>query len=439
MTTHILVIGAGPAGLSAAVAAARRGARVTLVDQAPTPGGSLSHRPDAPLLFGGYHTATRSLLSWLGDSGERALDPVSLEIRQPSGRIVRWRAGFVPWAFAPVLRFLWFRGLPTKDRWRLLNVIERTWEGNPPLPADLDSLTAEEWFTKIGQSFEARRLIWTPLARFLTGDDLATVSAQAYLDALTRHFLLKPHRSRIFCAKKTATALLCETAVRALKDHGTTFHLGRKATYLMIDGQRLTGVRLEDGTVLSADRYVLTLPHAALRALLSERLLTHYGYFQQLTHLVDSPKLTVQFTIGTQTAIPRLLLLAERTFHHLVIHPHHKDTASTTGAMLVATGGSVAHQLTDDQVLAESRKDLACVSPGLAQAPVLAHRIIRDPAASLSLRPGTRQWRPLPSGPIRNLFIGGAWTDTGWPSNLESAVVSGVRCAELAVAGGTTA
>jgi phytoene dehydrogenase-like protein len=233
--------------------------------------------------------------------------------------------------------------------------------------------------------------------------------------------------------------MLCETAVRVLKDHGAMFHLGRKATYLMIDGQRLTGVRLEDGTVLSADRYIATLPHAALRALLSERLLTHYGYFQQLTHLVDSPKLTVQLTIGKPTSMPRLLLLTDRTFHHLVIHRHHKDATSTTGVMLVATGVAVVHQLTDDQALEESRKDLACVSPELAQAPILAHRIIRDQAACLSLRPGTRQWRPLPSGPIRNLFIGGAWTDTGWPSNLESAVVSGIRCAELAVEGGATA
>jgi uncharacterized protein with NAD-binding domain and iron-sulfur cluster len=439
MNPHILIVGAGVAGLSAAVAAARRGARVTLVDQAPTAGGSLARLPDAPLLFCGYHTATYSLLSWLEDSGGRALDAVSLEIMQPSGRILRWRAGFMPWSVAPLFRLMWFRGLSLKDRWRLLNVIERTWEGNPPLPSDLDGRTAEEWFTKIGQSPEARRLIWTPLARFLTGDDLATVSAQAYLDALTRHFLLEPYRLRIFCAKESGMTVLVEPAVRYLKDRGAAFHLGRKATHLMIDGQRLAGVHLEDGTVLSADRYILTLPHTALRALLSERLLTHYGYFQQLTHLVDSPKLMVHLTIGMQTSGPRLLLLADRTFHHLVIHRHHKDAPSTTGMMLVATGGSVAHQLTDDQALTESQKDLACVNPELAQAPILAHRIIRDPAACLSLRSGTKQWRPLPSGPIRNLFVGGAWTDTGWPSNLEGAVVSGMRCAELAVEGGATA
>jgi hypothetical protein len=27
--------------------------------------------------------------------------------------------------------------------------------------------------------------------------------------------------------------------------------------------------------------------------------------------------------------------------------------------------------------------------------------------------------------------VAGAWTDTGWPANLESAVVSGERCADM--------
>jgi uncharacterized protein with NAD-binding domain and iron-sulfur cluster len=49
----------------------------------------------------------------------------------------------------------------------------------------------------------------------------------------------------------------------------------------------------------------------------------------------------------------------------------------------------------------------------------------------LALPPGTKVRRPLQRSPIRNLLVGGAWTDTGWPSNLESAIVSGERCAEI--------
>ncbi len=45
MTGHVAIVGAGPAGLMAAVAARRRGARVTLIDEAPRPGGQIYRQP----------------------------------------------------------------------------------------------------------------------------------------------------------------------------------------------------------------------------------------------------------------------------------------------------------------------------------------------------------------------------------------------------------
>ncbi|MFJ8198169.1 NAD(P)/FAD-dependent oxidoreductase [Streptomyces sp. NPDC096152] len=56
MRTDLAVIGAGPAGLAAALAAAARGTRVTLLDAAPAPGGQF-HRQPAPGL-GARHSRT---------------------------------------------------------------------------------------------------------------------------------------------------------------------------------------------------------------------------------------------------------------------------------------------------------------------------------------------------------------------------------------------
>jgi len=50
------------------------------------------------------------------------------------------------------------------------------------------------------------------------------------------------------------------------------------------------------------------------------------------------------------------------------------------------------------------------------------------------LRPGTASLRPLPQSPFPNLFLAGDWTDTGLPATLESAILSGDRCAEAIVA-----
>jgi NADPH-dependent 2,4-dienoyl-CoA reductase/sulfur reductase-like enzyme len=45
VTGHVAIVGAGPAGLMAAATAHRRGARVTLIDEAPRPGGQIYRQP----------------------------------------------------------------------------------------------------------------------------------------------------------------------------------------------------------------------------------------------------------------------------------------------------------------------------------------------------------------------------------------------------------
>ncbi len=49
----------------------------------------------------------------------------------------------------------------------------------------------------------------------------------------------------------------------------------------------------------------------------------------------------------------------------------------------------------------------------------------REHAATLRAEPGVGALRPGPSTAVPGLALAGAWTDTGWPATLESAVLSG--------------
>ena len=68
----VLVVGAGPAGLTAARAAARAGSRVILIDDQTTPGGSLLHRETEVDGLRGREWAA-GVISELRDGGHRAL------------------------------------------------------------------------------------------------------------------------------------------------------------------------------------------------------------------------------------------------------------------------------------------------------------------------------------------------------------------------------
>ncbi|MXW23823.1 MAG: phytoene dehydrogenase, partial [Chloroflexi bacterium] len=52
---------------------------------------------------------------------------------------------------------------------------------------------------------------------------------------------------------------------------------------------------------------------------------------------------------------------------------------------------------------------------------------VKEPEATFVPAPGLR--RPGPRTPLANLYLAGAYTDTGWPATMESAVRSGLAAA----------
>src|SRR5207248_5546696 len=59
----------------------------------------------------------------------------------------------------------------------------------------------------------------------------------------------------------------------------------------------------------------------------------------------------------------------------------------------------------------------------LGEAELLWSRVSREPYATVALRPGVS--RPGPRTARPDVVRAGAWTDTGWPATMESAVRSG--------------
>jgi zeta-carotene desaturase len=86
-----------------------------------------------------------------------------------------------------------------------------------------------------------------------------------------------------------------------------------------------------------------------------------------------------------------------------------------------------------DRVVGEIRD----VFPAARDARLLESRIVTDPTAVLSVRPGVEAVRPAARSAVPGLFLAGDWTATGWPSTMEGAVRSGRAAAEaLAAAAG---
>ncbi|HKN88140.1 MAG TPA: FAD-dependent oxidoreductase [Nitrospiraceae bacterium] len=432
MNPTALVVGSTLAGLTTALRLAKRGYTVTLLEQ-PKRDTSVHDESDQdalPLVLMGCHTATYALLETLGTAASVQFNGrIGLELHA-NRRLVRLRRPPLPAPLPALAGLAIFAGMPVRDRWRFLMWVERTWEQDPALPVDLESHTAEAWLRGIGQSEFARGHVWTPLCRFLLGDDVRTVSASALLSTLMRCFLSSRRHSHLAVPIRSMDYLLHQPLRSALIGMGVSLKIGY-ADRLDFSQQRVTGIHVKEGDLLRADWYIVALPRRHVTPLLPEGVLTRFSYFQHIDALVETPAVAVHLRLDQPVHSPRVLLLAERTFHWMCVKPAADDRHSVIS--LVMTGQSERLDRPDKDLLKCAGEDLQFVAPALSTVRRLSHRIVREPRACLSLKPGTTAQRPLQRSPFFNLLLAGEWTDTGLPSTVESAIVSGNRCAQTIV------
>jgi hypothetical protein len=320
-----------------------------------------------------------------------------------------------------------FQGLAWQDRWRLFSHVEQIWEQAQTLPADLENRTADEWLSATGQSLEARERIWGRLAPWLTGNDLARLSAATFVQLLSTVFLSEASDARLISVSGSIEQRFMAPMKQSLPHDRMEFRTLTNPPLLRFDENRVREVRLRDGTTLHAHWYIIALPHQQLRALLPERLLTRLAYFAHMTDLTDLGELVVQLKCRSSAQTPRLVLLTGHPFHRLTVTPSGPgEIVCRFSAM-----ANLPENLNEDQLRDAAIVELIRAFSNINPEDISAHEIIQEPHAALSLTPGTARLRPLQQSPIQNLLVAGGWTDTGWPSNLESTLVSAHRCSEI--------
>ena len=432
-TQSVVILGGGPAGLTAAYRLTHHGYRVTIIDRRPLLGGTgtsedLCDTPE-PFTILGCHRATRALLHLLHPDPQQPSEAeIPLEFHLHDNSLVHYPRTSLPAPLHTWVNLLKFSGIPWKERWRLASWVEQLWEGDERLPADLEQRTADQWLATIGQSARTRRVVWNPLARWLTGNDLSTMSADAFVTSMKPLFLRTRLDSRISVVQDSLQTCFVQPIFDILTQVGATISGNSEAIQLRHEQDHISGVLLRDGSLLQADWYVAALPPQQLTPLLPERWLTRYAYFQQLAELLSVDSTILHVHAEQPCTTPRLVLLNDTSFHSVLATA---ATSDCTSFSLITTDSQFSQARPDsnlETLIPDLLRSLGLLMPGSRIASTRRRTI---PGSILSLRPGTKIHRPIQRSPIANLLVAGAWTDTGWPPNLESAIISGNRCADV--------
>lgn len=399
-----VVVGGGLAGCAAALELAKAGHEVALYEARPTLGGAVQTLPyrlgdPSPPPDNGQHIALGcfteyvAFLAELGASGWLRRMPLSLPVADEEGQ---WST-ISPLAIATRR----YRHLPFRER-SLVRALLRMRSVDL---AAYDGETFADFLLELGQTERAIDRFWDVFIRPALNLPSREVSAAMAIFTVRTALL----------SGRTASNLLLPMA--PLGD----MHGGAARAILELRGVAVeTNARIEDVDELAADAIVLAVPARESAQLLGEP--------EPL--LEDSPIVSVHLLFDRPILRQPLAALLASDAHWVFDHGALTGHAPPQGQYLtvVSSGAPELMELRGRELVDRIAGQL---NERLAHAELLWSRVSREPRATIALRPGTAALRPGPLTARANVTRAGAWTATGWPATMESAVRSGRTAARL--------
>jgi squalene-associated FAD-dependent desaturase len=285
--------------------------------------------------------------------------------------------------------------------------------------------TALSWLQSIGQPESVIRLFWQPVIESALGESIDLVSLSAARKVAVDGFLAHRDAADLWVPTAPLGTLFGEGLAAWLESRGTTIVTGAAVSSLTRDAGGRVGAVVAGGVEHPCDAVVVAVPWRQAARLLPDLVPTADE------RLAGSPITAVHLWFDRDVVdLPHAVLVGRVS--QWVFRGEVTGDRSHCQVVISASRGLFAGDRDGlrDAVVDEIRQ----VFPRARVARLLEARVVTDPTAVLSVRPGVEAVRPPARTRIPNLFLAGDWTATGWPSTMEGAVRSGRLAAVEAAA-----
>ncbi|MFF3612130.1 hydroxysqualene dehydroxylase HpnE [Streptomyces sp. NPDC002580] len=435
-----VVIGGGLAGITAALALADAGLRVTLLEGRPRLGGlAFSFQRGALTVDNGQHVYLRCCTAyrWFLDRVDATslaplqdrLDVPVLDADGPAGR----RLGRIGRDALPVPLHL-ARSLATYQH---LSLAERARVGRAALalkgldltdPA-LDAENFGDWLAAHGQSERAVEALWD-LVGVATLNAVAEDSSLALAAMVFKTGLLSdPGAADIGWARVPLGELHDTLARKALDSAGVRTEIRTRVTSVSPYENGRWSVQVP-GERIEADTVVLAVPQREAHDLLPEGALDAP---ERLLEIGTAPILNIH-VVYDRKVLTKPFFAALGSPVQWVFD--RTEASGLREGQYLALSQSAAQDEIDEPVAALRERylpELERLLPEARGAVVEDFFVTRERTATFAPTPGVGRLRPGARTKAPGLYLAGAWTATGWPATMESAVRSGVVAAGAAL------
>ncbi len=418
----IHVVGAGLAGLAAAVSLVRRDRTVALYEASGHAGGRCRSVPDRRLartVDNGNHlllSGNQAAMRYLADIGaaHELQGPSSarfpfLELATGRRWTLRPGRGPIPW---------WL----LSPRRRVPDTTVRSYRPALRLSRAGRGRTVQDCVPGDGVLW-AR--FWEPLALAALNTPVRTADAQLLWSVLRSLFVKGEGACRARVARIGLSDTFVEPALQLLARAGVRTRFGWRLGRIAYADRRARRLEFGDRTVPleGHDRVVLALPPATTGDLVPGITVprTSHGIVNVHFALPEPARLPA--------GAPFLGLIGGTAQWLFVRDTVASVTISAADALAEVAAPELARRTWRDVALALDR----------APRPVPAFRVIKERRATFAQTPAEVRRRPSTRCGFENLFLAGDWTDTGLPATIEGAVRSGWAAANAAMGRAGTA
>ncbi len=417
--THI--VGAGLAGLAAAVSLVRHGREVTVYEASGHAGGRCRSFVDGKLdrtIDNGNHlllSGNRSAMRYLADikAADSLIGPVSacfpfLDLRTGQRWLLRPNAGRVPW---------WIlnsrRRVPDTKVWNYLSALRFAMAGADTIVTDC-----------VGDSGVLFERFWRPLAVGALNTPARAGAAQLLWSVLRETFAQGEAACRPRIAKAGLSAAFVEPALKLLQQKGATVRFGHRLRRINYRCRRASGldfgserIKLRDGEAV-----VLAVSPPAAAELVPALAVP------EETHAIVNVHYRLTAPAGLPPELPLLGLIGGTAQWLFVRGDVASITVSAADALAAEPSGKIARKAWND----------VATALGHQREKVPPCRIVKEKRATFAQTPDQVKRRPQTRSEFTNLYLAGDWIDTGLPATIESAVRSGQMAARAIAGNGPT-
>ncbi len=433
----IVIIGAGWAGLTAAVTLASRGKKVVVYEAAKQVGGRARSVPFTDtlvdngqhLMIGAYQECIK-ILKLVGQCpyAKFKRTPLFLAVQDETGHQTEIKAPRLPAPLHLLYALVTAKGLSFKDRFAAIRFGLYIKKHGYHFSQDI---SVQQLFSQSRQTRNIIKQLWEPLCLSTLNTPIESASAnvfmQVFKDAFTHHYYDADLLLPIIDLSETFP----NAAVQYIRNKGGEIHLQSRLEKINIEHNKIQSINIKtkehEQITLKINTLVLAVAPQNIN-----KLLTTIPQLKIISDKIDAfsyqPIVTLYLQYPPETTLPHAMQGLSGTISQWIFDRGSLCKQHGLFSVVISCEGS--HMKMDEDTLIQAvQKEISML---FKQAPILQNAfVIREKRATFACTANINSIRPTNLTAVEGLLLAGDYTDTGYPATLEGAVRSGLSASHL--------